>query len=101
MSGGSVASAWPSPPVRPATAPTSCSWPRPATPHPKLEGGTVFTAAEQLVEAGGQALPLVGDVRNDDDVAAAVAAAVERFGGIDVVVNNASAIDLSRTDAWT
>ncbi len=67
-------------------------------PHPKLEG-TVFTAAEQLVEAGGQALPLVGDVRNDDDVAAAVAAAVERFGGIDIVVNNASAIDLSRTDA--
>ncbi|MDI2036162.1 SDR family oxidoreductase [Paenarthrobacter nitroguajacolicus] len=67
-------------------------------PHPKLEG-TVFTAAEQLVAAGGQALPLVGDVRNDDDVTAAVAAAVERFGGIDVVVNNASAIDLSRTDA--
>ncbi|WP_026547119.1 SDR family oxidoreductase [Paenarthrobacter nicotinovorans] len=67
-------------------------------PHPKLEG-TVFTAADQLVAAGGQALPLVGDVRNDDDVAAAVTAAVERFGGIDVVVNNASAIDLSRTDA--
>ncbi|MFE4195306.1 SDR family oxidoreductase [Paenarthrobacter sp. NPDC056912] len=67
-------------------------------PHPKLEG-TVYTAAEQLVSAGGQALPLVGDVRNDDDVAAAVAAAVERFGGIDVVINNASAIDLSRTDA--
>ncbi len=67
-------------------------------PHPKLEG-TVFTAAEQLIAAGGQALPLVGDVRNDDDVAAAVTAAVERFGGIDVVVNNASAIDLSRTDA--
>ncbi|UKA60042.1 SDR family oxidoreductase [Arthrobacter sp. FW306-2-2C-D06B] len=67
-------------------------------PHPKLEG-TVFTAAEQLEAAGGQALPLVGDVRNDGDVAAAVAAAVERFGGIDVVINNASAIDLSRTDA--
>lgn len=67
-------------------------------PHPKLQG-TVFTAAEQLEAAGGQALPLVGDVRNDGDVAAAVAAAVERFGGIDVVVNNASAIDLSRTDA--
>jgi len=66
-------------------------------PHPKL-AGTVFTAAEQLVEAGGQALPLVGDVRNDQDVAAAVAAAVERFGGIDAVINNASAIDLSRTD---
>ncbi|WP_284974458.1 NAD(P)-dependent oxidoreductase [Arthrobacter sp. efr-133-TYG-104] len=67
-------------------------------PHPKLEG-TVFSAAEQLEAAGGQALPLVGDVRNDEDVAAAVAAAVKRFGGIDVVVNNASAIDLSRTDA--
>ncbi|GAB3563562.1 NAD(P)-dependent oxidoreductase [Arthrobacter alkaliphilus] len=67
-------------------------------PHPKLDG-TVYTAAEILEAAGGQALPLVGDVRNDGDVAAAVAAAVERFGGIDVVVNNASAIDLSRTDA--
>ncbi|MGX1161783.1 citronellol/citronellal dehydrogenase [Arthrobacter sp. SLBN-100] len=67
-------------------------------PHPKL-AGTVYTAAEQLVAAGGQALPLVGDVRNDDDVARAVSAAVDRFGGIDVVINNASAIDLSRTDA--
>jgi citronellol/citronellal dehydrogenase len=66
-------------------------------PHPKL-AGTVYTAAEQLVAAGGQALPLVGDVRNDDDVACAVSAAVDRFGGIDVVINNASAIDLSRTD---
>ncbi|RAX15759.1 SDR family NAD(P)-dependent oxidoreductase [Pseudarthrobacter sp. AG30] len=68
------------------------------TPHPKL-AGTVFTAAEELVEAGGQALPLVGDVRRDEDVAGAVAAATERFGGIDVVINNASAIDLSTTDA--
>jgi citronellol/citronellal dehydrogenase len=67
-------------------------------PHPKL-AGTVFTAAEELVEAGGQALPLVGDVRRDEDVAGAVAAAMERFGGIDVVINNASAIDLSTTDA--
>ena len=67
-------------------------------PHPKLEG-TVHTAATQLREAGGQALALVGDVRSDADVAAAVASAVERFGGIDVVINNASAIDLSRTDA--
>ncbi|MBT2514087.1 NAD(P)-dependent oxidoreductase [Arthrobacter sp. ISL-30] len=66
-------------------------------PHPKLEG-TVHTAARQLEEAGGQALALVGDVRHDEDVAAAVAAAVERFGGIDIVVNNASAIDLSKTD---
>ena len=67
-------------------------------PHPKLEG-TVYTAAEQLVAAGGHALPLVGDVRRDEDVERAVSAAVERFGGIDVLINNASAIDLSRTDA--
>src|SRR3954447_8435163 len=67
-------------------------------PHPKL-AGTVFTAAEELVQAGGKALPLVGDVRRDEDVAGAVAAAVDRFGGIDVVINNASAIDLSTTDA--
>ncbi|MET1089443.1 MAG: NAD(P)-dependent oxidoreductase [Arthrobacter sp.] len=67
-------------------------------PHPKL-AGTVYTAAEQLEAAGGHALPLVGDVRSDHDVARAVAAAVDRFGGIDVVINNASAIDLSRTDA--
>lgn len=67
-------------------------------PHAKLQG-TVYSAAEQIEAAGGHALPLVGDVRNDDDVAGAVAAAVKRFGGIDVVVNNASAIDLSKTDA--
>jgi citronellol/citronellal dehydrogenase len=67
-------------------------------PHPKL-AGTVYTAAEEVVAAGGQALPLVGDVRSDDDVARAVSAAVDRFGGIDVVINNASAIDLSRTEA--
>ncbi|MEW9872348.1 SDR family oxidoreductase [Arthrobacter sp. HS15c] len=66
-------------------------------PHAKL-AGTVYTAAEQIEAAGGHALPLVGDVRNDDDVAGAVAAAVEHFGGIDAVINNASAIDLSRTD---
>lgn len=66
-------------------------------PHATLPG-TVFSAAEELDAAGGHALPLVGDVRNDDDVARAVSAAVERFGGIDIVINNASAIDLSRTD---
>jgi citronellol/citronellal dehydrogenase len=66
-------------------------------PHAKL-AGTVYSAAEALEAAGGQALPLVGDVRNDDDVAGAVAAAIGRFGGIDVVINNASAIDLSTTD---
>jgi citronellol/citronellal dehydrogenase len=67
-------------------------------PHAKLPG-TVFSAAEALEAAGGRALPLVGDVRNDEDVAHAVAAAVEHFGGIDIVINNASAIDLSTTDA--
>src|SRR6476661_4493075 len=66
-------------------------------PHARLEG-TVYTAAEQIEAAGGRALPLVGDVRNDADVAGAVGAALDRFGGIDVVINNASAIDLSTTD---
>lgn len=67
-------------------------------PHPKLEG-TVHTAAAQIEAAGGKALAIVGDVRNDADVQGAVAAAVERFGGLDIVLNNASAIDLSPTDA--
>ncbi len=69
-----------------------------AEPHPKLEG-TVYTAAQEIEAAGGQALPIVGDIRNEDQVIAAVAAAVERFGGIDVCVNNASAINLSPTEA--
>jgi citronellol/citronellal dehydrogenase len=64
-----------------------------AEPHPKLEG-TVHTAAAEIEAAGGRALAVVGDVRNDGDVAGAVAAAVDRFGGIDIVVNNASALDL-------
>src|ERR1700748_1429913 len=63
------------------------------TPDPRLPG-TVHSAAEEIVGAGGQALPIVGDVRQEDSVAAAVAATVERFGGIDIVVNNASAITL-------
>lgn len=62
-----------------------------AEPHPKLPG-TVFTAAKELEEAGGQALPIVGDVRDPDSVEAAVAKTVEQFGGIDICVNNASAI---------
>ena len=66
------------------------------TPHPKLEG-TVHSAAEQIREAGGQALPIVGDVRSDDDVMEAVMKARGEFGGIDIVVNNASVIDLSRS----
>jgi citronellol/citronellal dehydrogenase len=69
-----------------------------AEPTPKLPG-TVFTAAEEIEAAGGRALPIVGDIRDDDQVEAAVAATVERFGGIDVCVNNASAIDLSGTEA--
>ena len=67
-------------------------------PHPKLEG-TIHTAAAAIEEAGGSALPIVGDVRDDESVASAVAQTVERFGGIDIVVNNASAIDLSGTES--
>ncbi|GAA5047391.1 SDR family oxidoreductase [Nocardia callitridis] len=67
-------------------------------PHPKLPG-TIHTAAAELEAAGAQVLPFVGDVRIDDSVAEAVRTTVERFGGIDLVVNNASAIDLSPTDA--
>jgi citronellol/citronellal dehydrogenase len=65
-----------------------------AEPHPKLEG-TVYTAAQEIEDAGGVALPIVGDVRNDDDINSAVARTVERFGGIDICVNNASAINLA------
>lgn len=64
------------------------------TPHPKLEG-TIHTAAEQIRAAGGQALPIVGDVREDDDITEAVLKTQGEFGGIDIVVNNASVIDLS------
>ena len=67
------------------------------TPHPKLEG-TIHTAAEAIREAGGQALAIVGDVRDDDAIARAVLETVGAFGGIDVVVNNASVIDLSASE---
>ncbi|MET0812792.1 MAG: NAD(P)-dependent oxidoreductase [Microbacterium sp.] len=66
------------------------------SPHPKLEG-TVHSAAEAIREAGGNALGIVGDVRNDDDITEAVLKTQGEFGGIDVVVNNASVIDLSRS----
>jgi citronellol/citronellal dehydrogenase len=69
-----------------------------AAPHPKLEG-TVHTAAAEIEAAGGQALPIVGDIRDEQQVADAVAQAVARFGGIDVCVNNASAINLAGTEA--
>jgi citronellol/citronellal dehydrogenase len=67
-----------------------------AEPHPMLEG-TIFTAAEAIDQAGGSCLPIVGDVREERSVADAVAQTVERFDGIDLVVNNASAIDLRKT----
>ncbi len=63
-------------------------------PHPKLPG-TIHTAAAEIEAAGGHALPIVGDVRDETGVAAAVERAVDRFGGIDIVVNNASAINLA------
>ena len=71
-----------------------------ATPHPKLEG-TIYTAAEQVEAAGGRAVPVVGDLRADEDVERAVGEAAAAFGGIDAVVNNASAIDLSPTTKIT
>jgi hypothetical protein len=63
-------------------------------PHPKLPG-TIHTAAAEIEEAGGEALAILGDVRDDAQVEAAAAQAVQRFGGIDIVVNNASAINLA------
>ncbi|WP_328404165.1 NAD(P)-dependent oxidoreductase [Streptomyces sp. NBC_00390] len=68
-----------------------------AEPHPKLEG-TVYTAVEEVERAGGKGLAVVGDVRNEEDVRTAVDGAVRAFGGIDIVVNNASAIDLSPSE---
>jgi len=68
-----------------------------AEPHPKLEG-TVYTAAAQIEAAGGKALPIVGDIRDELQVAAAVEQAVAAFGGIDICVNNASAINLAGTE---
>jgi len=67
-----------------------------ADPHPKLPG-TIYTAAKAIEDAGGQALPLVVDVREEANVQEAVEKAVARFGGIDICVNNASAISLTGT----
>ena len=67
-----------------------------AEPHPKLPG-TIFTAAEEIIEAGGEALPLILDVRDEEDVLKAVEETVSHFGGIDICVNNASAISLTKT----
>jgi len=67
-----------------------------ADPHPKLPG-TIYTAAQEIEEAGGKALPVVCDIRDDAAVETAVAAGVDRFGGIDICINNASAISLTPT----
>jgi citronellol/citronellal dehydrogenase len=64
-----------------------------AEPHPKL-AGTIFTAAAEIEAAGGKALPLTVDVREESQVAEALARTAEKFGGVDIVVNNASAIAL-------
>jgi citronellol/citronellal dehydrogenase len=69
-----------------------------AEPHPKLPG-TIYTAAEEIEAAGGKALAVVVDIRFEDQVRAAVDRAVETFGGIDILVNNASAIMLTGTTA--
>ena len=66
-------------------------------PHPKLPG-TIHTAAEAIEEAGGKALPVVGDVRDDESVQRFVDQAAEHFGGIDVCINNASAINIAGTE---
>src|SRR3954466_11407326 len=68
-----------------------------AEPHPKLPG-TVHTAVADVEAAGGKGVAVVGDVRKEEDVQRAVDAAVERFGGIDIVVNNASAISTEPTE---
>jgi citronellol/citronellal dehydrogenase len=68
-----------------------------AEPDPRLEG-TIYTAAEAIEAAGGQALPIVGDIRFEEQVVAAVKQTVERFGGIDICVNNASAIQLEGSE---
>ncbi|CAD5225438.1 unnamed protein product [Bursaphelenchus okinawaensis] len=70
------------------------------TPHPKLPG-TIYTAAKEIEEAGGRCLPCVVDIRYEDQVKRAVEEAVETFGGIDVLVNNASAINVVDTEVCT
>jgi len=67
-----------------------------AEPHPKLEG-TIFTAAEEVEAAGGKALPLQVDIRDERQIVDAASKTAEHFGGIDILVNNASAISLTGT----
>lgn len=67
-----------------------------AEAHPKLPG-TIYTAADEVIESGGQALPIVCDIRDEEQVRQAVNSGVEEFGGIDICINNASAIQLTNT----
>jgi citronellol/citronellal dehydrogenase len=69
-----------------------------AEPHPKLPG-TIYTAATEIEAAGGKALPILCDIRHEDQLAAAVELTARTFGGIDVCINNASAISLTNTQA--
>ncbi|MDG2457057.1 MAG: NAD(P)-dependent oxidoreductase [SAR86 cluster bacterium] len=67
-----------------------------AEEHPKLPG-TIYTAADEVIESGGQALPIVCDIRDEEQVRQAVNSGVQEFGGIDICINNASAIQLTNT----
>ena len=67
-----------------------------AEPHPQLEG-TIFTVAKEIEDAGGTALPIAMDARDDEQLQAAVELTVKTFGGIDILLNNASAIQLTST----
>ena len=67
-----------------------------AEPHPKLPG-TIYTAADEIIEEGGQALPVICDIRDEENVRDAVNKGLDHFGGIDICVNNASAIQLTGT----
>jgi len=67
-----------------------------ADPHPKLPG-TIFTAADEIKVAGGTALPIQCDIRDEEQIAQAIAKTVSEFGGLDILINNASAINLTPT----
>lgn len=67
-------------------------------PHPKLPG-TIFTAAEEIESAGGKALPIQCDIRDENQITAAMEKAVAEFGGVDILINNASAINLTNTES--
>ena len=67
-------------------------------PHPTLPG-TIFSAAKEIEAAGGTALPIQCDIRDEDAIASAIAQTAETFGGIDILINNASAINLTKTEA--